>query len=311
MRILVTGGAGFIGSHLVDGFLREGHSVEVIDNLSSGNRDNLPASVPLNAMDIQSDECGKVFERFRPEVLCHHAAQLDVFKSMADPMFDANVNIVASLRLFEQCRRHGTRRILFASSAAIYGAQTAYPAPETHPDRPVSPYGVAKLTVEHYLRFYQLQYGLQPTSLRYANVYGPRQSTVGEAGVVAIFAKLLRSGKAPTIYGNGEQTRDFVYVGDIVAANLAALNEGLIGTYNVSTGIETTVNGLYALMAQSFGSSLSAAHGPERAGEMPRSSLDSSKLAQASSWRPQTRVAEGVQRTCDFFKAHHSQATSG
>jgi UDP-glucose 4-epimerase len=304
MRILVTGGAGFIASHLVDGFLKKGHEVEVLDDLSTGKRENVPDGVRLNQFDIRDSGCKTVFERFKPEVLCHHAAQLDVRKSVADPMFDAQVNIVASLQLFEYCRSVGTKRVLFASTGgAIYGEQDVFPAPETHLERPVSPYGVAKLAVERYLDFYRVQYGFQPACMRYSNVYGPRQNQHGEAGVVAIFSHLLLAGKTPTIYGDGKQTRDFVYVGDVVNANLAALEHNLVGQYNVGTGVETDVNDLYAMMAKSLGSQLKAVHAEGRPGEQQRSCLDAGKLARETGWSAQTQIAEGLQKTCDFFKA--------
>jgi UDP-glucose 4-epimerase len=306
MRILVTGGAGFIGSHLVDAFLAKGHVVEVIDDLSTGSRDNLPRDVPLHALDIRDANARAIFERFRPEVLCHQAAQLDLRKSIDDPMFDAEVNIVASLRLFEHCRAVGTQRVLFASSGgAIYSAQSVFPAPDDHPERPLSPYGVAKLTVERYLDFYRAQYGFRAACMRYSNVYGPRQNTLGEAGVVAVFAHKLLTGQTPTIFGDGEQTRDFVYVGDVVNANLAALEHDLVGSFNVSTGVETNVNQLYRLMAQALGSSMEAVHAAARAGEQLRSSLDAGKLTRASNWRPQTALAQGLKITCDYFKARH------
>jgi UDP-glucose 4-epimerase len=306
MRILVTGGAGFIGSHLVDGFLREGHEVQVLDDLSSGQRSNLPSAVPLHVMDIRDPKVKDLFEQYRPEVLCHHAAQLDVRKSVADPMFDADVNIVGTLRLLEYCRSTNTRRVLFASTGgAIYGEQDEFPARDAHPERPVSPYGVAKLSVERYLHFYRVQYGFQPACMRYANVYGPRQNAQGEGGVVAIFASMLLGGKTPTIYGSGEQTRDFVYVEDIVNANLAALKHNLVGSYNVGTSVETNVNQLYALMAKAVGTSSKANYSAARPGETQRSVLDASKLSQATGWRPQTPINDGLQKTCDYFRTQH------
>jgi UDP-glucose 4-epimerase len=303
MRILVTGGAGFIGSHLVDGFLREGHEVQVLDNLSSGQRSNLPSSVPLHVMDIRDPQVKELFEQYRPEVLCHHAAQLDVPKSVADPVFDAEVNIIATVRLLEYCRSTHTQRVLFASTGgAIYGEQSEFPASDAHLERPVSPYGVAKLSVERYLHFYRMQHGFQPACMRYANVYGPRQNAQGEGGVVAIFASMLIGGKTPTIYGSGEQTRDFVYVEDVVNANLAALKHNLVGSYNVGTGVETNVNQLYAIMSQAVGTSAKANYAAGRPGETQRSVLDASKLSQATGWRPQTTIAQGLKKTCEFFR---------
>ncbi|HEX2878266.1 MAG TPA: NAD-dependent epimerase/dehydratase family protein [Polyangiaceae bacterium] len=306
MRILVTGGAGFIGSHLVDGFLREGHEVQVLDNLSTGQRSNLPSTVPLHVMDIRDAKVKELFEHYRPEVLCHHAAHIDVPKSVANPVFDAEVNIIDTVRLLEYCRSTNTKRVLFASTGgAIYGEQDEFPAPDTHPERPVSPYGVAKLSVERYLHYYRMQHGFQAACMRYANVYGPRQNAQGEGGVVAIFSSMLLSGKTPTIYGSGEQTRDFVYVEDIANANLAALKHNLVGSYNVGTGVETNVNQLYAIMAQATGTSAKANYAASRPGETQRSVLDASKLTQATGWRPQTAIAEGLKKTCDFFRSQH------
>lgn len=304
MRILVTGGAGFIGSHLVETFLRDGHEVAVVDNLSSGFRANLPAGVPLHELDIRDAGVARVFESFRPDVLCHHAAQLDVRKSVSDPMFDADVNIVGTLRLLEYCRAHGTKRVLFASTGgAIYGEQDVFPAPESHPERPVSPYGVAKLSVERYLDFYRVQYGITAACLRYANVYGPRQNAKGEAGVVAIFADFLLRNVTPTIFGTGEQTRDFVYALDVARANLAALKNDLVGSYNVGTGVETNVNQLYAKMAHAFGSSLKPKYDTARPGEQMRSCLDANKLAHETDWRAAVTIDEGLKQTCEYFRS--------
>jgi UDP-glucose 4-epimerase len=304
MRILVTGGAGFIGSHLVDCFLASGHEVAVIDNLSSGFKANVPKGVSLHELDVRDPAVEKVLIGFRPDVLCHHAAQLDVRKSVSDPMFDADVNIVGTLRLLEFCRHHGTSRVLFASTGgAIYGEQDVFPAPETHPERPISPYGVAKLSVERYLDFYRVQYGIKSTCMRYANVYGPRQNAKGEAGVVAIFADFLLRNTTPTIFGTGEQTRDFVYVKDVARANLAALKHDLVGPYNVGTGVETNVNQLYAKMAQAFGSSLKPKYDTARPGEQMRSCLDASKLARETDWKIEVSIEQGLKETCEYFKA--------
>jgi UDP-glucose 4-epimerase len=303
MRVLVTGGAGFIGSHLSDAFLDAGHEVLVLDDLSSGRRENVPRGATVVQQDIRAPEVREVFSRFRPDVLCHHAAQMDVRRSVADPAFDADVNVVGTLRLLELCREHGTHRILFASTGgAIYGYQDVYPAPEEHPTRPVSPYGVAKLSVEGYLHFYTVEYGFAATCLRYANVYGPRQNPHGEAGVVAIFSQKLLAGGTPTIYGLGAQTRDFVYVGDVVQANVLALEKGLTGSYNVGTGVETSVNDLYESIRSAAGQERPAERAPARPGEQLRSCLDSSKLEKATGWRPRTSLTVGIARTVDYFR---------
>jgi UDP-glucose 4-epimerase len=304
MRVLVTGGAGFIGSHLSDAFLDAGHEVLVLDDLSSGKRDQVRPTAKLVELDIRAPGVREVFASFRPDVLCHHAAQMDVRKSVADPAFDADVNIVGTLKLLELCREYGTKRVLFASTGgAIYGEQDVHPASEEHPTRPVSPYGVAKLSVEGYLHFYAVEYGFAATCLRYANVYGPRQNPHGEAGVVAIFSQKLLSGNTPVIYGVGAQTRDFVYVGDVVQANILALEKGLTGSYNVGTGIETSVNELYEAIRAAVREDRQAERAPARPGEQLRSSLDASKLARAAGWRPTTTITDGIARTVDYFRS--------
>lgn len=303
MRILITGGAGFIGSNIADAFVARGHDVTVLDDLSSGRRENVPAGARLVHLDIRAPEVKDLIESVRPDVLCHHAAQIDVRKSVADPAHDAEINVVGTLRLLELCRAAGTRRVLFASTGgAIYGEQDAFPATESHAARPVSPYGVAKLSVEQYLYYYGVQHGFRSTCLRYANVYGPRQNAHGEAGVVAIFAHRLLAGEIPVINGTGEQTRDYVFVGDVVQANVAALEKDLLGAFNVGTGVETSVNDLYAVLARALGSSVQAVRGQAKPGEQLRSSLDSSRLEQASGFRPRTSLETGIGITADYFR---------
>jgi UDP-glucose 4-epimerase len=304
MRILITGGAGFIGSNLADAFLAAGHDVLVVDDLSTGNRENVSAKAELLVADIRDGRAvGEAFARFRPDVLCHHAAQMDVRKSVADPAFDADVNVVGTLRLLELCREHGCKRVLFASTGgAIYGEQDVFPAGESHATRPLSPYGVAKLAVERYLYFYSVQYGFRATCLRYANVYGPRQNAHGEAGVVAIFATRLLEGAAPTINGDGKQTRDFVFVGDVVQANLLALEKELVGAFNVGTGVETSVNALYEELRRAAGVPTVALRGPGKPGEQERSCLDASLLGKAG-FTPRTALADGINQTVSYFRS--------
>jgi UDP-glucose 4-epimerase len=243
MKVLVTGGAGFIGSHLVDRLIQEGHEVVVVDNLSTGKRRNLNRAARLVKLDIQSWRLERVFRNERPHMVMHLAAQMDVRKSVEDPMFDAQVNVLGTLNVLQQSIKHGVRKVVFSSSGgAIYGEQEVYPAPESHVTRPLSPYGVSKLCGEQYLSYYQRVNGLQIVSLRYANVYGPRQDPEGEAGVVAIFIQKLLNNEQAIVNGNGRQTRDFVYVEDVVEANLAAMGQDIQGTYNVGTGEETSVN---------------------------------------------------------------------
>jgi UDP-glucose 4-epimerase len=307
MRIVITGGAGFIGSNIADAFIAKGHDVLVLDDMSSGRKANLNAKAKLVELDIRSSEVAKVIEGYKPDVLCHHAAQIDVRRSVADPGYDADVNVVGTLRLLEACRVAGTKRVLFASSGgAIYGEQDFFPATEEHPARPVSPYGCAKLTIEQYLHFYAVQYGFRSTYLRYANVYGPRQNAHGEAGVIAIFVNKLLAGNTPVINGSGEQTRDFVFVEDVVRANVLALEKDLTGPYNVGTGVETSVNTLYEALRVAAGTEIRAEHVPSKPGEQMRSCLDASKLEKAAGFRPKTPLADGVAKTVAYFRSSNA-----
>ena len=303
MKVLVTGGAGFIGSHLVDRLVQEGHDVIVVDNLSTGKRRNLNRTARFYKLDIQSWRLERVFRNERPNVVMHLAAQMDVRKSVEDPMFDAQVNILGTLNILQQSVKHGVRKIIFSSSGgAIYGEQDVYPAPETHPTKPLSPYGLSKLCGEQYLSYYQRIGGLQVVSLRYANVYGPRQDPEGEAGVVAIFIQKLLNNEQPVINGNGRQTRDFVFVEDVVEANLAMIGPETEGTYNVGTGIETSINDLFRILAQHTGSTCKEVHGPAKKGEQARSVVDSSKLRHEMSWEPRINITDGLKRTVEFFR---------
>jgi len=303
MRILVTGGAGFIGSNVADAFIERGHEILVIDDLSTGTRENVPSKARFLEASITASECRDAFESFRPDILCHHAAQIDVRRSVADPAFDAEVNVVGTVRLLELCREIGTRRILFASTGgAIYGEQDFFPATEAHPTRPISPYGVAKLSVEHYLHYYAVEHGFRAACLRYANVYGPRQNPHGEAGVVAIFTNRLLRGEAPTINGDGAQTRDYAFVGDVVRANVLALEKNLSGQYNVGTGVETSVNALYEVIREAVGIGLEAKRGAGKPGEQQRSCLDATALERATGFRPQTSLADGIKATVEYFR---------
>jgi UDP-glucose 4-epimerase len=263
----------------------------------------VPKAAQFLRASILAPEVRAGFESFRPDVLCHHAAQIDVRRSVLDPAADAEVNIVGTIRLLELCREFGTRRILFASTGgAIYGEQDVHPATEAHPARPISPYGVAKLSVEHYLHYYSVEHGLRSACLRYANVYGPRQNPHGEAGVVAIFANKLLSGEVPVINGDGAQTRDYVFVGDVVRANVLALEKDLGGHYNVGTGVETSVNELYDVIRSAVGTSSAARRGPAKPGEQLRSSLDASALERATGFRPKTPLSEGIKKTVEYFR---------
>ena len=307
--VCVTGGAGFIGSHLADAFLSRGFRVLILDDLSGGRRENVPEGAELHILDIRTPEAAALVRGAGIDILVHHAAQMDVRRSVADPVFDAGVNILGGLNLLEAARQGGVRQVLFASTGgAIYGEQDFFPATEDHPARPVSPYGVSKLSFERYLYYYHVAYGLDATCLRYANVYGERQNPHGEAGVVAIFLDRLLAGKAPTINGDGLQTRDYIHVSDVVKANLAVLGLPGFQIYNVGTGIETTVVELYAEIARALGTDLKASHGPGKPGEQRRSVIDASRLRHDLNVPPPVPLSEGLRRTADWFRARSMQA---
>jgi len=305
MDILVTGGAGFIGSHIVEAFLGRGHRVSVVDNLITGKKENLHRDAAFFEADIRDAEAmARIFTEGRFDAVVHEAAQMDVRKSVADPVFDASVNILGMLTILENCVRTKVRRVVFASSGgAIYGEQDFFPADETHPTRPISPYGVAKLATEQYLFYYHAVYGLDAVCLRYANVYGPRQNPEGEAGVVAIFATKMLRGESPVINGDGKQTRDYVYVGDVVRANMCAL-EAPAGfqVYNVGTGVETDVNHLFHVLRHATLSTCAGQHGEAKMGEQRRSVLDTGRIGTVLGWRQVVGLEEGLQRTVAFFR---------
>ena len=302
MRVLLTGGAGFIGSHVAEALLERGHEVALVDDLSSGKRANVPEGAVFYEADVRSG-CGEVFVEFRPEALSHQAAQMDVRRSVREPDFDADVNVIGTVRLLQNCVRHDVSRVVFASTGgAVYGEQREFPAPEDHPQYPVSPYGVSKLAGERYLHYYHAQYGLSYRALRYANVYGPRQDPHGEAGVVAIFCGNLAAGRPSTIFGTGGQTRDYVYVHDVARANVLALEKEVPSeAYNVGTGIETSVNQIYDLLRQASGKDLPPEYAPARPGDQSRSSVNPSLAALALGWRPEVQLAAGLEETFRYF----------
>ena len=305
MRILVTGGAGFIGSNTVDALVASGkHQVSVLDDLSAGKREQVNPSATFYQADVRDNaRVTEIIEREKPEVMYHLAAQMDVRRSVAEPAFDAQVNLVGFLNLMEAGRRSGLKRVIFSSTGgAIYGEQERFPCDEEHPCRPVSPYGVAKFATERYLFFYQVQYGIPYVAMRYANVYGPRQDPHGEAGVVAIFCGRLLEKKPATIFGEGRQTRDYVFVGDVVRANLAALDSNYIGAVNVGTGIETSVNQLYTELAAVAGASDKPTYAAARPGEQQRSVISPARALRELGWRPQVALRDGLSQTLQFFK---------
>jgi UDP-glucose 4-epimerase len=308
MRILVTGGAGFIASHIADAYIERGHEVHIVDDFSTGQRANLNSKATLHKIDITDSHSVKLVERIKPDILSHHAAQMDVRHSVADPTFDARVNILGFINLLEGCKNAGVKKVIFASSGgAVYGEQESFPASESHPTQPGSPYGVSKRTGELYLSYYHQTFGLPYLALRYANVYGPRQSTQGEAGVVAIFLALLLTGKTPVINGDGRQTRDYVYVGDVVAANVGALQSDFVGPVNIGTGVETDVVTIYDHLRVAVGSDMHAQHGPAKAGEQRRSCIDNRRAGEVLGWRPQVALQDGLQRTAAFYREHLTQ----
>ena len=301
-RILVTGGAGFIGSHVADSLLAAGHDVAVVDNLSTGRREFVPAQAQFFQFDINSAEAAELIRSWRPEALVHHAAQMNVRFSVADPVGDARENILGSLNLLQASKDAKVKKVIFASTGgAIYGDEAPIPAKETDAPWPESPYGIAKLAVEHYLRYYQREHGFTTICLRYANVYGPRQNGQGEAGVVAIFIEKFLAGQQPLINGDGRQTRDFVYVGDVVAANLKALDFPHSGTFNIGTGRETDILTIYLNLQAIAQSPLGPVHGPAKPGEQRRSALDSSLASQQLGWQPTVALEDGLSRTFSAF----------
>lgn len=312
MKTVVAGGAGFIGSHVCDQFAQAGHEVIALDNLSSGKKENLPSSVRLAVLDIRSADAAALIASEKPHAICHLAAQMDVRKSVEDPRFDAEANILGLINILEASRRSGVRKFIFSSTGgAIYGEQDAFPATEAHPTRPVSPYGVSKAAGELYLGYYRAQYGLAFTALRYANVYGPRQNPHGEAGVVAIFSRRLVVGETCQIFGPGKQTRDFVYGPDVARANLLALQSDFVGPVNIGTGIETDVNTLYSLLCEAAGVSLRPVHLPAKPGEQLRSSIDNALAKRVLGWQPTVGLKEGVRQTIEFFRAQSKREGSG
>ncbi len=304
MKILITGGAGFIGSHIVDRLVQEGYEVVVVDNLSTGKRKRVNRAARFYRCDIRSRWwLERVFRRERPAIVSHHAAQMDVRRSVLDPKFDADVNILGMLNVLRHSIKYGVRKMIFASSGgAVYGEPESLPVAESHPIRPASPYGISKAVGDEYLRYFRQADGLEYVSLRYGNVYGPRQDPSGEAGVVGIFAQKMLRGEQPIINGNGRQTRDFVYVDDVVEANMVAITRAAHGIYNVGTGKESTINELFAMLAGLINPSVREVHGPEKRGEQMRIALDASRITRELDWEPKVPLKDGLARTVEYYR---------
>lgn len=308
MKILVTGGAGFIGSHIADALLAEGHEVHILDNLSTGKRSNIPEGASFHEKDLNDADISELLTEQRFEVIIHHAAQLDVRVSVDNPVFDAEVNIVGTLRLLQGGLEAGLKKFIFASSGGtVYGEQEFFPATEAHSTFPISPYGVAKLTVEKYLHYYHKIHGLDYVSLRYANIYGPRQSAKGEAGVVAIFADRMMTGLQPLINGDGRQTRDYVMVEDVVQANVKALHYAGVGCFNIGTGVETDVVEIFDAINDFTGGKFTHKFGPAKAGEQQRSVLSYAYIEQEMGWKPKYDFRSGMHKTLEWFLEKHQE----
>jgi UDP-glucose 4-epimerase len=305
MRIIVTGGAGFIGSHIVESYVAAGHDVVVVDSLWSkggGRRENVPERANFVHLDIREPELERIFREFQPEIVSHHAAQHSVAVGSRDPKYDADVNVIGLLNVLESAVKARVRKVIFASSAATYGDIDALPFDETTPQRPLSPYGITKMVSEHYLRFFKSDHGLDYTVLRYGNVYGPRQDPNGEAGVVAIFINKFLAGAGVRIDWDGEQTRDYVFVEDVAAVNVRALEGGSGGTYVIGTGERTSVNAIYEAIAAATGFEAPIERAPRRPGDA-RDVLFRPALAAAElGWKPSTSLQAGIEKTVEYFR---------
>ena len=301
MKVLVTGGAGFIGSHLVDALVERGDLVLVIDDLSSGDERNLNPGARFHKLDVRDAATADLVRAERPDAISHHAAQMSVSRSVAEPVFDADVNVMGSLNLARAAVDAGSRLVFASTGGALYGDAAVMPTPETVPAWPVSPYGISKLAFEHYLYGFRRQYGLNYAALRYANVYGPRQNPHGEAGVVAIFCEGLLGKRLFKIHGEGTDTRDYVYVDDVVRANLLALDSEVCDHFNVGTGRQADTNTIYGLVAARLGKPVQAEHGPPRPGDLRASALDYSLIQRTLGWKPEVSLNDGIGTTVDWF----------
>ena len=305
MKALVTGGAGFIGSHIVDRLIEMGHDVVVVDNLATGRIEILNPEATFYLMDLQRPELSKMFDHEKIDIIFHEAAQMDVRRSVADPLYDADANIRGGLNLLQTAVNHDVQKMIFASSGGVaYGEQEVFPCDETHPLNPISPYGVAKVTMEKYCYYFAKEFGLKYTALRYANVYGPRQNPHGEAGVVSIFIKKMLAGEQPVINGDGKQTRDYVYVEDVVEANILAMDSETNEAFNVGTAIETDVNEIFHYLNKLTANKAEEKHGPAKPGEQVRSVLNWEKINSQLGWSPKIKFEEGLAKTVQYFRDH-------
>lgn len=302
MKVLVTGGAGFIGSHIVDSLIENGYDVCVVDNLSRGNRKNVNSRAKFYEKDIRDKDLIHIFKEEKPDYVIHEAAQICVNNSVKDPIEDAEINVIGSINVLEACRQTEVKKVLYPASAAIFGEPQYLPVDEEHPLNMISPYGVSKHTVEHYLGVYNKLYGIEYNVLRYANVYGPRQDSSGEGGVVAIFCDTLKDGKSPFIFGDGKQTRDFVYVKDVVNANLMALKSNFSGIYNVCTNTEISVNDLFDCIRNIINPDIKVIYKDKRPGDIENSYMTYDKIKMDMNWSPKYSLQEGIKETVEYYK---------
>jgi len=307
-KTLITGGAGFIGSHAADVMAEHGLEVVVVDDLSSGKKENVNPAARFYKVDICSPKLSEVFEKEKPDLVNHLAAQISVADSVRNPVHDAMINVVGSVNLLQNCVKYGVKKVIFSSSGGtVYGATEHLPATEGLPFSAMSPYGVTKICMEYYLPYYKAEHGLNYTVLRYSNVYGPRQDPLGEAGVVAIFVQAMLEGRTPTINGDGRYIRDYVYAGDVARANYLAIEKGECDCFNIGTGIETDVNQLYDLIAAVTGFGNKPLYGPARPGDLRRNSLNAGKAERILGWRPGVSLKEGLEKTVAYFKDHQKR----
>lgn len=305
MKVLVTGGAGFVGSHIVDQLIARGDQVVVVDNVSSGKKSQVNQQAVFYHVDIRSEELKEILAKERPEVVIHQAAQIHVDTSVKNPALDAEINILGSINLLEACRLAGVNKLVYASSAAVYGTPHYLPIDEKHPIAPLAGYGISKYTVEHYLSVYHQLYGLKYTILRYANVFGLRQDPRGEGGVISIFINKVLEEQPLTIFGDGEQTRDYIYVEDVARANLAAIERGDGEVLNVGTGVKTSLNEVVRQFETITGKKLEVQYGPDRAGDIKHSYFNNEKVRRVLAWEPRVSFAEGLSKTYEYYQAEY------